>query len=509
MGSQKRNVAGIGRKSSSNPAKFTLSALEFRILIMVIIVSISCFIYLPFKHDLFVQDDPSLLEYFGNPKFSVLEKIFGGAHIANRWRPFANLGYFVGYQICGHSYLAWLILDLTLFVLFCYLAALGISRLAGSQFAGFTTAVLLATSRFAYGQVLNATFLVEGIANLLLVCIIWNFLRFVETNQKKYLLFSVLGNLFLVLDHERFVTVGLAAAATLYLRRLTSKRDLVAYSTLFMLPSLALFSAKAWILHIPLFVGTGRAWGVGFDFRSSINHIIELILGVFGINYGPNQLYGLVWDQQTIAERTASIGICALTLMMTYQLINNYSKYMKRNTTKKFGKSTAMVNWIIIFGALVIPVISTIRIEHRWFIPPLIALFCLWGLSLRESEFMKMNSLQSKRFFQMTALILAVSVFMNISYRSKIREIYFMADQVGVQRTLETLQNAESASKSANKKIFITSEGDLSGFKEWLILFAKANKVSGAENTYILKSGESAPADSIGLKVVNGVLIPD
>ena len=106
----------------------------------------------------------------------------------------------------------------------------------------------------------------------------------------------------------------------------------------------------------------------------------------------------------------------------------------------------------------------------------------------------------------MTALILTVSVFMNISYRSNIREIYFMADQVGVQRTLETLQNAESAAKSANKKIFITSEGDLSGYKEWLILFAKANKVSGAENTYILKSGESAPADSIGLKVVNGVL---
>ena len=459
------------------------------------------YFYKTFLHGVFVQDDPRLLQQFENPKINIVEKIFGGWDIANRWRPVANIGYEIGYLLFGKHYAAWLCFDASLLFLLVLISSVIIWKLTKSLEFTFGSMILIASSRFFFGQVLNATFLVEAIANLLLVGILYFCLNYEKLKIRRNIAYVLTLNFLLVLDHERFVTVGVALAFWIFLKReLGNLRSLLIFISI--LPALVLFSLKHFVFGIPIFVGTGSAWNVGFNLTSATKYLCEIILGVFGVNIGPYQLNGLVWQQENLATRAISMSLLLLILYFLYTALKvSLLDSSKRPFLRLFGLYT------IASAALIVPVISTIRVEQRWFVAPFLQLIFLMAFVTKNSW--KLSRTPDRRAKGMKIIfgwIVCFSMILNVSYRANINSIYFAADQESFKTSLTNLQSAYNVSVKNSEPLFIFSAGDLTQYKIWLEMFASANGFQHIKKITFVNSRNDIPFKAVILDNTTGVL---
>ena len=80
----------------------------------------------------------------------------------------------------------------------------------------------------------------------------------------------------------------------------------------FALPVMILNLFKKFVFDIPLFVGTGSAWSMGFTASSTIDHFLMALGDLSGVNIGPNYLVGVSLEAQNINHQIASLGIIFL-----------------------------------------------------------------------------------------------------------------------------------------------------------------------------------------------------
>jgi hypothetical protein len=413
-----------------------------------------------FKNYKFVQDDLILFPYFQNEKLSVWYKIFGGSEIANRWRPVTNFFTWFFTELLGTNHLLWFLINVSLITITGFILAKVTLRKSNQILLSVLIALAYVTSRFQIGLVTQAAFLVENISSLLFVILFGLIVTKLEFSKIDLINIFCLFIL-LILTHERFATLGLPIVVGIYFKakriRLRNIGILITFGTV-----MIYFLFKKYFLMIPLFVGTGSAWNVGFSIKTFFIFTKELIVGILGINIGTPSLNGYVLSNQNPLAVGFSIAILLYSLK---QIFTPATNGMFNGITK--SKILQSLFPITLFLALSIPIVSTIRLEQRWFLTPYIAF--LYFLVPKSSPKLKPIKLQNMY------VILILSLLMNTFYLKHTDDIYFNQDAITAGKNAELYLMSETEKLDSNSKIAIISSEDTEGFNRWYENFFSIN----------------------------------
>lgn len=402
-----------------------------------------------FKDYKFVQDDLLLLPYFQDDKLTALYKVFGGAEIANRWRPMNNFFTWLAVELIGTNHFLWLILNVTVITLTGFVVAVLVHRKTNNFSITALVAAVFVSSRFQTGLVTQATFLLENISNLLFVILFGILVAKVTFSYSDILrIFGLFAAI--ILTHERYVTLGLPIVIAIFLKahNFRQKSFGILLSTILVL---SFFSVKKFILQIPLFVGTGSAWDVGFSFESFFRHVAELVIGLFGINVGSATLNGYVIQNQEPVAVFLSITIFILCVAQLWNHVFDNSV----KTPSKDRLSGFLLAFSLIL-ALVIPVASTIRIEQRWFLASYIVFLYYLAPKLVVKN--------KKKNFRSIHVILISSILMNFFYLKNTDDIYFIGDSLGASSNSKVYFDALANTSDSASKVAIVSTEDFKAF---------------------------------------------
>ena len=407
------------------------------------------FLYHSFKTGLYVVDDPSLINIFTDKNTSLLEKIF--APIANRWRPFTNFAYWILVYVIKSSYAYWLAASFLIFASVTTYMSYKFLKINHSFYVSTIIMLLLVTSRFNQGILLNATFLLETIAAVFLLQIVivfrknWgnsSFAQFIPTIG----LYSLL-----IITHERYVGLNLFFVVYFLLQNYFTTENRIRYLLGFTLPTLILFAIKSFILEIPIFVGTGSATEVGFKVSTAVYFLYMLITGLLGINIGFQYLQGYIFEGQEIFHKSVSLSIAIISIFLLVSRMRNTRDKMsglKRQIAKKF---TVLIS---LFISIALPVISTIRLEPRWYFP----IYILFLFYLLSNDVVSIQPKQkNSRKFSSNLLIVFVilNIFMNYQYSQKMNDLYFVQSQAILKSQISSIEESLPKTKNIDRNVYI------------------------------------------------------
>ncbi len=413
-----------------------------------------------FKDYKFVQDDLSLLPYFQDDKLSAFYKVFGGAEIANRWRPMNNFFTWLAVELIGTNHFLWFILNVTLITLTGFVLGVLVHRKANNFSVAALVAFVFVSSRFQTGLVTQATFMLENTSNLLFVILFSILISKITFSYSDILRISALFAA-IILTHERYVTLGLPIVIAIFLKahNFRQKSFGVLLSTILVL---AFFSIKEFIFQIPLFVGTGSSWNVGFSFESFFRHVAELFIGLFGINVGSATLNGYVIKNQEPVAVFLSIMIFILCVAQLWNHV--FDNFVKTPSKDRLWGFLLPFSLIL---ALVIPVASTIRIEQRWFL----ASYIVFLYYLTPKLFVRYK----KKTFRPIHVILVSSILMNFFYLKNTDDIYFSRDSLVASSNSKVYFEALVNTSDSTSKVAIVSTEDFKSFDLWYKNFFEIN----------------------------------
>lgn len=241
-----------------------------------------------------------------------------------------------------------------------------------------STAISLAvaSSRFAVFQVTQAIGSIEGLALLLFVILMYIIIR-VEcenVNTRKFGFVALFLYFLLLNTHERYIVVGLwliLAFNSIPNFYILSKGDKARLNLTAMLIPIGYISYKIYYLHIPIMVGTGGTH-ITFEYLRIIDHSSQALLSIVGFNHGPDYLVGIDWTAMALVPDLMAVGV--FSGLMAFILIFGIYKLvlLGSKTSEVYSFLRMPLLLLFLFFLLLIPAVSTIRVEQRWLFPSFI-----------------------------------------------------------------------------------------------------------------------------------------
>ena len=423
-------------------------------------------LYSRFRNGVFVQDDPFLIEFMNDKETSLTQKIFTTS--ANRWRPIANLTYLLVSRVVETSYFRWFLMSILFLTLTALYISLEFLKRYQSVYLSVVLFLLVLTSRFNNGILLNFTFLLESVSIILLFALLLYFHDNWSKSEFQGIKIALLIYVSLILTHERFVGMNLFFLFYFFLSKNYSFKSKFVYSLLFSIPTISLFLVKIFALKIPIFVGTGTAWGVGFGITSALQFFAMLFIGLLGANVGLEYLHGYIFQNQAISFQIVSILLVLITIKIVLNSILHPGIDLQQNRIKTLLRPLAIL--FSLFLSLGIPIVSTIRIESRWFYPIyIILLFLLMSRFYTEDKHRnpksklsksksKLSKSKSKPLRRRSILVLSFflgKLLMNIVYTQKLDDLYFVRTQNMVKSQIDSIAPYVLNSKKVKNRIYL------------------------------------------------------
>jgi hypothetical protein len=456
-----------GRFASTKPARyavvFTLLTLAFAVVAMVW--------YWQLRHSVFAMDDPSLINFFRDPSRSFVEEVLTNTG-ANRWRPIANLGWAMAEAALGTSFASWWQLNTLLLgalgATFAMLAWLVSSRL----WVGVILGLLVVTSRFSQYQVSGATGMFEGLASLFLVALLASLIAFIRFGSKRWLLIAVASFALLVWTHERYQLLLVPISMFVALVPSSSLKEKVAWLVAFAAPVVLMNGLKVAVFHIPLAVGTGSAWELGFTWQGALQFTITAAADLLGVNLGDAYLAGLTFPGQSLYLQGLSLAVAVLTafLLLAPLLLPTDSKTSSIGP-RRFGLQLAF--FIVLGVCLLIPIVVTIRLEQRWLVGLNVLLLLGIAWFMRERSRLPTHA----GVFVMVLLLAfaAGSLDMNFEYRKAMDGVFFRGAQLAAEKDLSVLLPAWEESGATGGTIYFVEPTQDAGLGDWYNALVIAN----------------------------------
>jgi hypothetical protein len=407
--------------------------------------------YWRYRTGIYAQDDPGAIDFFTNETLSPAEKIFSTG--ANRWRPVTYFFELPLIYAVRNSYSHWLVASIVISALTVTYIYYEFFKMNKNFYKGAILILLIVTSRFFTGIILNLTFILETISLILLIALAAIFKRNWNEPSFTQLKYAVLLYTALVFTHERYIGLNLFFIFYFLLHNQFVRKNKIIYLVLFSAPTLSLFFMKAIVLEIPIFVGTGSATDVGFSFSSALVFLSQLLFGLFGINFGYEYLHGYTFQNQTDSLRAASLAIAFVTLWILGSKIFDWFKQSPRELGN-FLK--VCIVYVSLFASLAIPVIATIRIEHRWFLPIyVIFLFILLSKdSLKNADF-EVGKVSKAFQKAILTMFITLNLVMNFTYIQNIGSLYFMSTQRAVQIQLDSIEKIKLGESDSQEILYV------------------------------------------------------
>jgi hypothetical protein len=434
-------------------------------------------------------DDLGTWNFFNSNRNNFFSFIFNTA--ANKFRPVFYSAFFAILSLIGNN--IWLFgvfllifnffIAIILFLLFC--------KISKNIIISLCLSIAFILSRFAYYDITQAIGLMEAMALLFSVFMLYLLWRYLNTEKIKYFWISVVVFLLLLLTHERFVTLLFLYLVTFLFLKRTSKRILLFFIST--LPIIFIWGLKIFVLQIRPLDGTG-----GTDILQTFNitNFLQFLLSgwqyLFGINAGPAYLNGISSESvpQNINHLILIGCFCLLFIFILFGLLvlKNRKIFFKKNIN----------NFILFFSFIFLTLIAasvTFRLEMRWLYVPFVGLLFLLAYIFRV---VLKQSIIGKFCLFLIVLWLCMIVQIDIFYRSNYKNLYYWSSQTFgnslYEATLEKYGNDSwnykiyvvCAEKTSSFTLGCTEHGDLNlffkqfekkGVKTNLYLINKVSKI--------------------------------
>ena len=277
-----------------------------------------------------------------------------------KYRPIFQAALGLLFRRFDNHYLAYVVASFIVHIV-CAVAVLALAhRLAGRVGLALCAAIAFATLRFSY---FNFTLLgpIESLSLLFFLCSLWQSLNLFDPSKPvrpvadALLLVAFAG--LAMFTHERY----LALTPWLVLVIIWSpwiEWQKIVLSLIACAPAAANLLYKHFILNVRVAVGTAGQ-GLTFNLHDAASHLAQAGLSIIGINAGPVYLVG-----HPITSLRDPALWAAVVFIVTGAIVAFLGIRAARQT------SQYRLRWAILAvlaaGALITPVLLTIRVEQRW-----------------------------------------------------------------------------------------------------------------------------------------------
>lgn len=342
---------------------------------------------------------------------------------ANKFRPVFLSIYFLILSLIKDKIWLFGVSNLLLNFVIAVILFLLFQKIAKNILVSLCLSIAFIVSRFAYYDITQSFGLMEAMALLISIIMLFLLWQYLNTKQIKYYWISLPIFTLLLLTHERFVVLIFLYAITLLLSKLTIKKIFLLIMSA--LPVILIWGIKIFVLKIRPLDGTG-----GTDIMQTFNlptffqFFFSGWLYLLGINAGPTYLNGISMD--LVPENIRILIFIANFLLIT--LVAIYLKFIftnKKNISKKI-----IINFIFFFSFIILTLTAasvTFRLEMRWLYVPFTGLLFLLAHMI--------GSVAKHKIFQkicplIILLWLGVLIPIEIFYRSNYKNLYYWGMQL-------------------------------------------------------------------------------
>jgi hypothetical protein len=338
--------------------------------------------FAPWMPAVFFGDDlDNLLAFRAGALASTWHQALAGVYL-EKYRPVFAAVLHLEFTSFGDRIAAYLAVNLFIQAVAGTLLFLAARLLGGSAWVAASLALAFVVSRLALYQVSQVTGVLEGLGTVWFLAMLVSLVRAAADPRAawRWGLLAVAAAFLAVHTHERYIVVlpwlALAVLVLPGLRPLPAARKagLVALCA-----AAAAFNViyKLAVAGGSFLVGTGGTQ-IDFDLMRMVRHAGEAVLSVFGFNDGPAYLVGAEWTELPwfsgwILPGTLSLGLLALLALGSRTRASTAA-------AASFAWRTDPA-WAWLLGALalvlLVPPLTTIRLEQRWLVQPFALLLVL------------------------------------------------------------------------------------------------------------------------------------
>ena len=358
-----------------------------------------------------------------------------GQEGANRYRPILQLILALVIPIFGSNFLAYELLNLAVEILNAWLVFLIASRLSKNEIVAICATLIFAISRFSYYSVQQMFGLMEGLAIVFLLLIVYDALVASQAHDDHRFNRLILWFGLLLFTDERFLAIfPFVLLCGFFYFRDYSRIDWRRFRA-FALAAVALvavnIAAKVLIFH-SLFLQGAADQPIGFAPGPIARQLWSGLLNTVGFNVGPDYLSAR--DVSEVGLWGYALGL--LTVALIAVVVAAYA--WKARATQDPNTLRNVFLAAILYFPLLLSASITFRQEFRWLYAPFtVLLISLAGMAgaLRANQ----------RAVNAVALALAaVSLYSTAYYRSFLSNVYFERSQIVANEVLDATARTDS-----------------------------------------------------------------
>ena len=378
---------------------------------------------------------------------------------SSRFRPVYWLAAYLQMMIVGNHISGFALFNVIVNVLVAFYLYYVARRLSGSRICSAAVGICYLVSRFAYYQIGQALGLMETMALVLAIAMLYRLYMFMKSGRGYA---SVLVIYFLlVFTHERYLSLFPLIYLVLVIRTLRNGRgERIAAVKKELHRWIVPLIELAVIIALRCFaIGHAMPAGTGgtevsdtFSIKEALKFCIEQVLYIFGINAGPEYLNGIPWEftPRHIKMLTAA-GILLIAAVVLIYIINVL------RSRKKSGVLSDAVSTGLLFAGFIALCIGcssvTIRLEMRWIYVSYTAavLYAAYMIGVLSGNSHILKNAAIALFCAYTL----VSVCTNLFCRTYFTRLYFWPNQLRMNSLAEETVGKYGAENVFGKDIYI------------------------------------------------------
>jgi hypothetical protein len=439
-------------------------------------------------------DDIGAVVHYGDHTVSLADRTILDV-TANRWRPVFATIFTLLVHVFGENYTAYFWFNVALTTVLALVVYNFARRLSGSRVVATATAAVVLTARFSYYQVTQVIGgPLETVCLILLVLLIGAVWSFERSGRQWWLGLALAYYILIFHTHERyFLLIAVLVPVILSSRHLSARKRLL-WSGAFVLPLALSIAFRALVLHLPLLVGTGSSWELGFTPRTAVTHYLQSLAQTAGVNVGPEYLNGLTYPHLTTPWQIASIALVIVVLVTVLAAFVVVPGRRRGWLLDPGPRRFATIGVLLIF-VLILSFSITIRVEPRWVYAPFVVWTLLWAGATA--------SLARRRWGRVVVAaslvaVLALSAGLNTQYRTGAEGEYFMGARAFaadiVAKTVGTY-----GTRIADRPIYVIDAALTVDWATYLPALIAVNSDAGPVSVTTVASLEDIPAGADAL----------
>lgn len=439
-----RSPAGWAGKIATVAETNSLAAFAF-----FFVVALGWFFTLP--HGIVMGDDLNLIYSAQHSGLNPISSLW--VEGASKYRPVSNFLFAVSALLFGHTFRAYVLLNVVVEAASATVLASIAWRLSGRKvWVAACAGLAFIIARFSYYAVDQVTGLFEGVALLLALLIVFDVIAAYRLNDLGRARRTLLWFALAIFDDERFIVLApfIVLAALLHPGARERRRGAALISGGTVAIAGLNYAIKAFVFRTNFFTGTGGA-DLKPDQSGIARYFIDGLLNVLGFNVGPAYLSGA--DVSQVGPVGYLLGWVTAIVVVTV-----LSLWAWRRARDGVG---LLVRDIVLGGAIFVPLLLSasvaFRQEFRW----LYAAYAvaLLGLAAAAGAYRD----RPRVVGVVAGGLLCVTAISSLVYRSYLGNVFFMYS-MKIAQTVKSTMDAHPG-----KPAIIITNGDPS-IQGWIFL---------------------------------------